>query len=137
MPYFDYKKNFFVFIPFFKIANMEKTIYTFSLFLLLACGRKETITPLNISRDIQLSRKIQIQEKCFSNGIYRDSVLFFIAECSPEDRYIYMSKKFSVMEKKAGYSTNSTCLFFTGTVNYTKKIRSFRYMTLTYSMKNI
>ena len=90
MPYFDYKKNFFVFIPFFKIANMEKTIYTFSLFLLLACGRKETITPLNISRDIQLSRKIQIQEKCFSNGIYRDSVLFFIAECSPEDRYIYM-----------------------------------------------
>lgn len=41
---------------------MEKTIYTFSLFFLLACGRKETITPLNISRDIQPSRKIQIHE---------------------------------------------------------------------------
>ena len=120
---------------------MEKTIYTFSLFFLLACGRKETITPLNISRDIQPSRKIQIQEKCFSNGIYRDSVYFLLQNvllkivtftCST-----ILSKKFPVMEKKVGYSTNSTCLFFTGTVNYTKKIRSFRYMTLTYSMKNI
>lgn len=120
---------------------MEKTIYTFSLFFLLACGRKETITPLNISRDIQPSRKIQIQEKCFSNGIYRDSVLFFIAECSPEDRYIYMFndslQEISRYGEKGRLFNEFNMPFFTGTVNYTKKIRSFRYMTLTYSMKNI
>ena len=53
---------------------MEKTIYIFFLFLLLACGKEEKITPLNITQNIQPSRKIQIQEKCFSNGVYRDSV---------------------------------------------------------------
>lgn len=68
---------------------MKKIIYIFILLLLISC-HKEKITPLNITRNIQPSKKIQIQEKCFSNGTYRDSILFFIAECCPEGRYIYM-----------------------------------------------
>ena len=68
---------------------MKKIIYILITFLFLAC-HKEEITSLKTTRVIQPSNKIQIQEKCFSNGIFRDSTLFLIAECSPEGHYIYM-----------------------------------------------
>lgn len=68
---------------------MKKNIYILITFLFLAC-HKEEITSLKNTRVIQPSNKIQIQEKCFSNGIFRDSTLFLIAECSPEGHYIYM-----------------------------------------------
>ena len=107
----------------------------------MACGKEEKITPLNITQNIQPSRKIQIQEKCISNGVYRDSVLFFIAECSPEDRYIYMFND-SLQEifrygEKGRLFNEFNMPFFTETVNYTKKIHLFKYMILIYYMKNI
>jgi lipoprotein len=68
---------------------MKKIIFICFIFLFIACEEEE-ITSLEVTRNIQTFCKAQIQAKCFSNGIYRDSILFFIAECSPEEKYIYM-----------------------------------------------
>lgn len=67
---------------------MKHSIYLIIILLLSAC-HKEKITALVVTRSIQPSMKIEIQDKCFSNGIYRDSTLFLIAECSPEEHFIY------------------------------------------------
>lgn len=68
---------------------MKYLIYTYILLSLFSC-KKEEITLLNITKSIQPIRKIPINENCFSNGIYRDSTLYFIAECSAENQYIYI-----------------------------------------------